>query len=92
MKWRKTPYRGYSAQWPPYKNKREDELRQQIAVMKAVVERTERPAWETVSIQAFLGQAFSEEIDKTLIPANFRELVMEPFNNTQDPHAHLQAS
>ncbi|RDX66044.1 hypothetical protein CR513_55236, partial [Mucuna pruriens] len=50
-----------------------DELRQQIAAMKSVVERTERPAWKTVSIQAFWGQPFNEEIDKTPIPANFRK-------------------
>ncbi|RDX98176.1 hypothetical protein CR513_18946, partial [Mucuna pruriens] len=32
-----------------------------------------------------------EEIGRTLILANFRELVMKPFDGTQDPHTHLQA-
>ncbi|RDX99898.1 hypothetical protein CR513_16977, partial [Mucuna pruriens] len=61
---------------------REDELHQQIAIMKAVVERIERLAREV---------PFSEEIDGTPIPANFRELAVDPFDGTQDPQAHLQA-
>ncbi|RDX63594.1 hypothetical protein CR513_57959, partial [Mucuna pruriens] len=36
------------------------------------------------------GQPFSEEIDETPIPPNFREVVVEPFDGTQDPHTHLQ--
>ncbi|RDX93805.1 hypothetical protein CR513_23894, partial [Mucuna pruriens] len=31
----------------------------------------------------------SEEIDGTPIPPNFREIVVEPFDGTQDSHAHL---
>ncbi|RDX60284.1 hypothetical protein CR513_61585, partial [Mucuna pruriens] len=59
--------------------------------MKATVERIERPAREIVNIQAFWGQPFSEEIDRTPISANFWELVVDLFNGTQDPQAHLQA-
>ncbi|RDX58530.1 hypothetical protein CR513_62147, partial [Mucuna pruriens] len=36
-------------------------------------------------------QPFSTEIDETPIPPNFREIVIESYNGTQDPHAHLQA-
>ncbi|RDX74883.1 hypothetical protein CR513_45318, partial [Mucuna pruriens] len=32
-----------------------------------------------------------EEIDGTRIPINFREVVVEPFDGTHDPHTHLQA-
>ncbi|RDX72511.1 hypothetical protein CR513_48009, partial [Mucuna pruriens] len=37
------------------------------------------------------GQPFSEAIDGMPIPPNFREVVVEPFDGMQDPHAHLQA-
>ncbi|RDX83640.1 hypothetical protein CR513_35406, partial [Mucuna pruriens] len=37
------------------------------------------------------GQDSSQEIDETQVPLNFREVVVEPFGGTQDPHAHLQA-
>ncbi|RDX64827.1 Tf2-9, partial [Mucuna pruriens] len=37
------------------------------------------------------GQPFSQEIDETRVPPNFREIVVEPFDGSQDPHAHLQA-
>ncbi|RDX92796.1 hypothetical protein CR513_25026, partial [Mucuna pruriens] len=30
-------------------------------------------------------------IDETAIPLNFREVVIESFDGTQDPHTHLQA-
>ncbi|RDX60997.1 hypothetical protein CR513_60820, partial [Mucuna pruriens] len=57
---------------------REEELRQQIALMKAAeVERR--------------GTVVREEIDRTIIPPNFREIVVELFDRTRDPHAHLQA-
>ncbi|RDX93540.1 hypothetical protein CR513_24188, partial [Mucuna pruriens] len=69
---------------------REDELCQQITAIKTIAERTKRPAQETMIIQAFWGQPFSEEIDRTPISANFRELVVEPFEGTQDPHAHFE--
>ncbi|RDX93645.1 hypothetical protein CR513_24064, partial [Mucuna pruriens] len=44
----------------------------------------------TPGTQAFWAQPFSEEIDETAIPSNFREVVIESFNGTQDPHTHLQ--
>ncbi|RDX90529.1 hypothetical protein CR513_27600, partial [Mucuna pruriens] len=53
---------------------REEELRRQIANLKA---RNEQP--------------FCEEIDEARIPPNFREILVDPFDGTQDPHAHLQA-
>ncbi|RDX96452.1 hypothetical protein CR513_20888, partial [Mucuna pruriens] len=43
------------------------------------------------SPQIFWEQPFSQEIDETQVPPNFREVVVEPFDGTQDPHAHLQA-
>ncbi|RDX99314.1 hypothetical protein CR513_17637, partial [Mucuna pruriens] len=52
--------------------RREAELRQQIAMMKA----TEK------------GGPDLREIP---IPPNFREIVIESYDGTQDPHTHLQA-
>ncbi|RDY01555.1 hypothetical protein CR513_15104, partial [Mucuna pruriens] len=46
---------------------REEELRQQIAALRAASEH------------------------ETPIPPNFREVVVEPFDGSQDPYAHLQA-
>ncbi|RDX92551.1 hypothetical protein CR513_25300, partial [Mucuna pruriens] len=37
-----------------------------------------------------MGQSFSEEIDGIPILVNFGEVVVEPFDGTQDPHIHLQ--
>ncbi|RDX68885.1 hypothetical protein CR513_52080, partial [Mucuna pruriens] len=70
---------------------REDELRQQIAMMKVVAKKPGGTMREAINVQAFWGQPFSKEIDETPIPPNFREVVVEPFDGTQDPHAHLQA-
>ncbi|RDX82657.1 hypothetical protein CR513_36523, partial [Mucuna pruriens] len=69
---------------------REDELRQQIAALKTA-SRQEPMTRDASSDQSFWGKPFSEEIDKTPIPTNFREIVIEPFDGTQDLHAHLQA-
>ncbi|RDX73389.1 hypothetical protein CR513_47014, partial [Mucuna pruriens] len=69
---------------------REEELRQQIAALKAA-SRPESIHKEDSSSQSFWGQPFSEEIDEAMVPANFRELLIESFDGTQDPHAHLQA-
>ncbi|RDX83206.1 hypothetical protein CR513_35908, partial [Mucuna pruriens] len=69
---------------------REEELRQQIAMLKTVGKR-EATVQEMTPIQPFWGKPFSKEIDETVIPPNFREIVVEPFDGTQDPHAHLQA-
>ncbi|RDY08808.1 hypothetical protein CR513_06921, partial [Mucuna pruriens] len=70
---------------------REEELRHQIATMKAVTEKLRGGAVLTTCAQAFCGQPFSEEIDDTPILVNFRKVVVEPFDGTQDPHTHLQA-
>ncbi|RDX86854.1 hypothetical protein CR513_31759, partial [Mucuna pruriens] len=69
---------------------REEELRQQIAALKAAG-RPESVQKEDGRNQSFWGQPFSEEIDEAMIPPNFRELLIESFDGTQDPHAHLQA-
>ncbi|RDX70366.1 hypothetical protein CR513_50400, partial [Mucuna pruriens] len=37
------------------------------------------------------GQPFSLDIDQVVIPPHYRELVVDPFDGTQDPHIHLQA-
>ncbi|RDX60970.1 hypothetical protein CR513_60843, partial [Mucuna pruriens] len=69
---------------------REEELRQQITALKAA-SRPESIHREDSNSQSFWGQPFSEEINEALVPANFRELLIESFDGTQDPHAHLQA-
>ncbi|RDX81938.1 hypothetical protein CR513_37335, partial [Mucuna pruriens] len=68
---------------------REEELRQQIAALRAAGEREEEP--EEMVTPPFWGQLFCKEIDETAIPPNFREIIVEPFDGSQDPHAHLQA-
>ncbi|RDX77060.1 hypothetical protein CR513_42877, partial [Mucuna pruriens] len=68
---------------------REEELRQQIAALRVAGEREEEP--EEMVTPPFWGQPFCKEIDKTAIPPNFREIIVEPFDGSQDPHAHLQA-
>ncbi|RDX80873.1 hypothetical protein CR513_38519, partial [Mucuna pruriens] len=62
---------------------REEELRRQIAMMKATVEKLGGAVMLTARTQAFWGQPFSEEIDETPIPLNFREVVVEPFDGTK---------
>ncbi|RDX88911.1 hypothetical protein CR513_29455, partial [Mucuna pruriens] len=69
---------------------REEELRQQLEVLKAVG-RVEPIVVAEAPTQPFWGQPFSRGIDETLIPPNFREIVVDPFDGTQDPHAYLQA-
>ncbi|RDX61384.1 hypothetical protein CR513_60393, partial [Mucuna pruriens] len=49
--------------------------------MKATAERDEGPTQEVVDIYAFWGQSFSEEIDKTPVPTNFRELMVSKGEN-----------
>ncbi|RDX77223.1 hypothetical protein CR513_42691, partial [Mucuna pruriens] len=63
---------------------REEELRQQIAALRAAsgrdqTEREEDPA------QPFWGNH-----RRNPYPLNFREVVVEPFDGSQDPYAHLQ--
>ncbi|RDX78857.1 hypothetical protein CR513_40798, partial [Mucuna pruriens] len=69
---------------------REEELRQQIAALKAANRLEPGPADDN-SGQSFWGRLFSVEIDEALVPTNFREIIIEPFDGTQDSHAHLQA-
>ncbi|RDX79981.1 hypothetical protein CR513_39525, partial [Mucuna pruriens] len=56
--------------------KREEELRQQIAALKAA-SRQEPTACDGNIDQSFWGQPFSEEIDETPIPTNFKEIVAQ---------------
>ncbi|RDX77434.1 hypothetical protein CR513_42449, partial [Mucuna pruriens] len=63
---------------------REEELRQQIAALKAA-NRPESTRKEDNSSQSFWGQPFLEEIDEAVVPANFRELLIESFDGTQYP-------
>ncbi|RDX66332.1 hypothetical protein CR513_54908, partial [Mucuna pruriens] len=70
--------------------RREVELRQQIAALRAEKERDQEECEENAA-QPFWRQPFYREIDETPIPPNFREVVVEPFDGSQDPHAHLQA-
>ncbi|RDX65669.1 hypothetical protein CR513_55654, partial [Mucuna pruriens] len=72
---------------------REEELHCQLATVKVTIEKLGGAATPplTPSTQAFWVQSFSEDIDETTIPSNFREVVIEPFDETQDPHTQLQA-
>ncbi|RDX92555.1 hypothetical protein CR513_25304, partial [Mucuna pruriens] len=53
-----------------------DELRWQITTMKVAVEKSGGVAREMFNVQAFWGQSF--------------KVVVEPFDGTQDSHAHLK--
>ncbi|RDY02806.1 hypothetical protein CR513_13699, partial [Mucuna pruriens] len=68
---------------------REEELRQQIAALRAANEHDQAEC-EGDAVQPFWGQPFCKEIDETPIPPNFREVVVEPFDGSQDPYVHLQ--
>ncbi|RDX74378.1 hypothetical protein CR513_45879, partial [Mucuna pruriens] len=70
--------------------KREEELRQQIAALRATRDQDQEERGEGAT-PPFWGQPFCREIDETTIPSNFREVVVEPFDGSQDPYAHLQA-
>ncbi|RDY11001.1 hypothetical protein CR513_04401, partial [Mucuna pruriens] len=58
--------------------------------MRVVAHKVDRPPYPTPNPPTFLGQPFSEEIDRTPISTHFRELVVHPFDGTHDPHIHLQ--
>ncbi|RDY06337.1 hypothetical protein CR513_09689, partial [Mucuna pruriens] len=58
---------------------REEELQQQLEALKAAGMREPAVATEAPA-QPFWGQPFSREIDETLIPPNFKEIVVEPFD------------
>ncbi|RDX65931.1 hypothetical protein CR513_55361, partial [Mucuna pruriens] len=57
--------------------RREEELRQQIAALRTAKEREQEEQGEAVT-PPFWGQPFCKEIDETVIPPNFREVVVEP--------------
>ncbi|RDX80907.1 hypothetical protein CR513_38473, partial [Mucuna pruriens] len=61
--------------------RREEELRQQIAALRAAEERNQEEHGE-VATPPFWGQPFCKEIDETVIPPNFREVVVEPFDGS----------
>ncbi|RDX80410.1 hypothetical protein CR513_39042, partial [Mucuna pruriens] len=69
---------------------REEELRRRIASLKARDEQEQEVRGEHVA-QPLWKQPFCEEIDEARVPLHFREISVDPFNGTQDPHAHLQA-
>ncbi|RDX82515.1 hypothetical protein CR513_36686, partial [Mucuna pruriens] len=68
---------------------REEELRQQIASLKVRNEQEQEVRGEGLA-QPLWRQPFCEEIDEARIPPHFREIMVDPFDETQDPHAHLQ--
>ncbi|RDX70459.1 hypothetical protein CR513_50293, partial [Mucuna pruriens] len=70
--------------------KREEELCQQIAALRVARDQDQEEHGEEAT-PPFWGQPFCREIDETTIPSNFRKVVVEPFDGSQDPHAHLQA-
>ncbi|RDX88964.1 hypothetical protein CR513_29375, partial [Mucuna pruriens] len=69
---------------------REEELRRQIASLKTRNKQEQEVKGEGLA-QPLWRQPFYEEIDEARIPPNFREILVDPFDGTQDPHAHLQA-
>ncbi|RDX68078.1 hypothetical protein CR513_52973, partial [Mucuna pruriens] len=69
---------------------REEELRRQIASLRMRNEQEPEGRGEHVA-QPLWKQPFCEEIDEARIPPHFREILVDPFDGTQDPHAHLQA-
>ncbi|RDX89002.1 hypothetical protein CR513_29341, partial [Mucuna pruriens] len=69
---------------------REEELRRQIASLKIRNEQEQEIRGEGLA-QPLWRQPFCEEIDEARIPPHFREILVDPFDGTQDPHAHLQA-
>ncbi|RDX87784.1 hypothetical protein CR513_30704, partial [Mucuna pruriens] len=62
---------------------RAEELQQQLEAIRGT-QREETPTQIKASPQVFWGQPFSQEINET-------EIMVEPFDGSQDPHAHLQA-
>ncbi|RDY06098.1 hypothetical protein CR513_09969, partial [Mucuna pruriens] len=62
-----------------------------LDAMRAAKRREEELRQQIAAIRAEKERDQEEEIDETPIPPNFREVVVEPFDESQDPHAHLQA-
>ncbi|RDX99077.1 hypothetical protein CR513_17926, partial [Mucuna pruriens] len=69
---------------------REEELRKQIASMRVRSEQEPEGRGEHATPPLW-KQPFCEEIDEVRIPPHFREILVDPFDGTQDPHAHVQA-
>ncbi|RDX78451.1 hypothetical protein CR513_41271, partial [Mucuna pruriens] len=69
---------------------REEDLRRQIASLKTRNEQEQETRGEHVALPLW-RQPFGEEIDEARVPPHFREISVDPFDGTQDPHAHLQA-
>ncbi|RDX64085.1 hypothetical protein CR513_57398, partial [Mucuna pruriens] len=67
---------------------RAEELQQQLEAIKGA--RRENLVQQETPL-SFWGQPFNQEIDDTRVPPNFREIVVEPFDGSQDPQTHLQA-
>ncbi|RDX83257.1 hypothetical protein CR513_35850, partial [Mucuna pruriens] len=67
---------------------REEELGRQIANLRTRNEQEPEGRGEHVA-QPLWKQPFCEEIDGARIPPHFREILVDPFDRTQDPHAHL---
>ncbi|RDY08897.1 Pro-Pol polyprotein, partial [Mucuna pruriens] len=67
-----------------------EELQRQLEIIKGT-RRGEASTQIEASLQIFWGQPFSQEIDETRVPPNFREIMVEPFDGSQDSHTHLQA-
>ncbi|RDX71587.1 hypothetical protein CR513_49045, partial [Mucuna pruriens] len=60
----------------------ENELHQQLATMKVTVERTSQTSNFELTPPTFWGQSFNKEIDRTPVPAHFKELVVDHFDGT----------
>ncbi|RDY14057.1 hypothetical protein CR513_00936, partial [Mucuna pruriens] len=72
------------------RDQREEELCRQIAVLRDA-SGNDQTMHEESPTQPLWGKPFYKEINETPIPLNFREVVVEPFDGSQDPYAHLQA-
>ncbi|RDX96720.1 hypothetical protein CR513_20591, partial [Mucuna pruriens] len=64
----------------------EARLREQLEVLRSVEGHSDPPPPRVTWVQLF-----SEQIDGTPIPPQFRELVVDPFDSLQDSCVHLQA-
>ncbi|RDX90310.1 hypothetical protein CR513_27839, partial [Mucuna pruriens] len=74
----------------------EEELRRQLVVVKAIVEKPRGVAAPSPapSTQAFWAQPFNEEIDETTIPPNFRKVAIprDPTRCSHELASHTPAS
>ncbi|RDX67102.1 hypothetical protein CR513_54059, partial [Mucuna pruriens] len=58
--------------------------------MRIAEQREEKLQRQIANLKARNEQPFGEEIDEARIPTNFREVLVDSSDGTQDPHAHLQ--